>query len=128
MHGDWTAASGYQLGLQLAARPGVDAIFVANDQMAIGLSRALYERGIGVPTDVLVAGFDDIPESAYLTPPLTTVRQNFGAVGQHAVDLLVASLTGDPVAESVVVPAELVVRESSIRPSRGPSPRGWTPA
>src|ERR1019366_3185380 len=63
LRGDWSARSGYELGLQLAPMPGVTAVFCGNDQMALGLLRALSERSIRVPRDVSVVGFDDIPES-----------------------------------------------------------------
>src|SRR4051812_35643518 len=61
--GDWSATSGYQLGHRLAERADVTAIFVANDQMALGVLRALHEAGRAIPGDVSVVGFDDIPEA-----------------------------------------------------------------
>ncbi len=64
------------------------AVFVANDQMALGLLRAMHERGRRVPEEVSVVGFDDIPEAPYFLPPLTTVRQDFDQVGSHGVRLL----------------------------------------
>ena len=64
------------------------AVFVANDQMALGLLRALHEAGRSVPGDVSVVGFDDIPEAAYFTPPLTTVRQDFIELGRQSFHLL----------------------------------------
>ena len=66
--GDWSPRSGYELGRRLAADPDVTAVFVANDQMALGLLRALHERGRQIPGDVSVVGFDDIPEAQYFTP------------------------------------------------------------
>ena len=63
-------------------------MFVANDQMALGLLRALHEAGRAVPGDVSVVGFDDMPEAAYFTPPLTTVRQDFLEVGRRSLHLL----------------------------------------
>ena len=88
LSGDWTARSGYQAGRVLARAPEATAIFVANDQMALGVLLALQERHRRVPEDVSVAGFDDIPESAYFTPPLTTVRQDFHKVGRASMRLL----------------------------------------
>ncbi|MGW2153834.1 LacI family DNA-binding transcriptional regulator [Nonomuraea sp. NPDC001699] len=119
LRGDWSARSGYQLGRRLAENPDVTAVFVANDQMALGVLRALREAGRRVPEDVSVAGFDDIPESAYFWPPLTTVRQDFGEVGRHAFHLLLDFMAGhEPEARRLVEP-ELVVRESTgARPSR----------
>ena len=81
MYGDWSAASGHRLGTELDIEPGV-AVFVGNDQMSIGLLSALRERGLRVPEDVSVIGFDDIPEAGYLFPPLTTVRQDFDTLGE----------------------------------------------
>ena len=86
--GDWTPASGYAAGRVLAEQQDVTAVFVANDHMAIGVLRAFSEAGRRVPADVSVVGFDDIPESGFLIPPLTTVRQDFNAVGRLAIDTL----------------------------------------
>ena len=94
VQGDWTAASGYEAGRVLADRREVTAVFAANDQMAIGVLRALSEAGRTVPADVSVVGFDDIPEAAYLIPPLTTVRQDFAAVGQLAISVLRQAIEG----------------------------------
>ncbi|MBF8191227.1 LacI family DNA-binding transcriptional regulator [Nonomuraea sp. K274] len=113
LRGDWSSRSGYQLGRRLAGEPGVTAVFVANDQMALGVLRALREAGRRVPEDVSVAGFDDIPESAYFWPPLTTVRQDFGQVGSYAFHLLLDRMAGvEPEARRLIEP-ELVVREST---------------
>ena len=74
--GDWSPASGYRVGLQLAGDLEVTAIFVANDQMALGVLRALHERGREIPREVSIVGFDDIPEAAYFAPPLTTAAHD----------------------------------------------------
>ena len=116
--GDWSAASGYEAGLEIAARDDVSAVFCANDQMALGLLRALSEAGRGVPSGprgVSVVGFDDIPEAAYLIPPLTTVRQDFQAVGQRAIEILRAAIGHVPAPERLIG-AELVVRASTAAP------------
>ncbi|SFD99803.1 transcriptional regulator, LacI family [Actinopolyspora alba] len=115
LRGDWTPASGYANGQLLAERGDVRAVFVANDQMALGVLRAFHERGLRIPDDVLVAGFDDSPDSAFFTPPLTTVRQNFDAVGRHGMELLLQRID-DPTqaATSAVVPPELVTRQSTL--------------
>ncbi|TMR07722.1 LacI family DNA-binding transcriptional regulator [Nonomuraea turkmeniaca] len=113
LRGDWSSRSGYQLGRELAQDPGVTAVFVANDQMALGVLRALGEAGRRVPEDVSVAGFDDIPEAAYFWPPLTTVRQDFQEVGRHAFHLLLGQMAGaEPDTRRLVEP-ELIVREST---------------
>ncbi len=116
LRGDWSAASGYALGRRLAAEDSVSAVFAANDQMALGVLRALHEAGRRVPEDVAVVGFDDIPEAAYLPVPLTTVRQDFEQVGQRCVGLLVDRLDSpeQPPARFLVEP-ELVVRASTVR-------------
>jgi DNA-binding LacI/PurR family transcriptional regulator len=113
--GDWSAKSGYQAGLELAATSGATAVFCANDQMALGLLRALSESGKSVPGDVSVVGFDDIPEAAYLIPPLTTVRQDFTAVGHRAIEILQAAIAGE-VGPARLISPELVVRASSTSP------------
>ncbi|HWG63957.1 MAG TPA: LacI family DNA-binding transcriptional regulator [Streptosporangiaceae bacterium] len=87
--GDWSSASGYQIGQRIAADTEVSAVFCANDHMALGMLRALAEGGRRVPEDISVVGFDDIPESAYFLPPLTTVRQDFGELGSRALAALV---------------------------------------
>ena len=75
IRGDWSAESGYRAGLELAAAGNVTAVFVANDQMALGALRAFSEAGMRVPEDISVVGYDDQPEAAYLIPPLTTVTR-----------------------------------------------------
>ena len=85
LHGDWSSESGYAAGLRLADRPDCTAVFTANDQMALGLLRAFHERGVRVPEDISVVGFDDIPDAAYFVPPLTTVHQDFADVGRRCV-------------------------------------------
>jgi DNA-binding LacI/PurR family transcriptional regulator len=114
LSGDWSARSGYQAGQVLAQIPSARAIFVANDHMALGVLLALHERGRRVPEDVAVVGFDDTPEAAYFTPPLTTVRQDFGGVGRAAVQIIVEQLatrTAKP--ERVVIAPELICRRST---------------
>ncbi|NBE94551.1 LacI family DNA-binding transcriptional regulator [Nonomuraea sp. KC401] len=113
VRGDWSARSGYRLGRGLAQEPEVTAVFVGNDQMALGVLRALREAGRRVPEDVSVAGFDDIPESAYYWPPLTTVRQDFGEVGRLAFHMLLDRMAGADTDGRRLVEPELVVREST---------------
>jgi DNA-binding LacI/PurR family transcriptional regulator len=113
LRGDWTPRSGYELGHELLQLPDVTAVFVANDQMALGLFRKLHEAGRQVPRDLSVVGFDDIPESAYFTPPLTTVRQDFPELGRRCLRILLARVEGNFGPSRVVVPTELVVRSST---------------
>jgi DNA-binding LacI/PurR family transcriptional regulator len=115
--GDWSSASGYELGSQLAADPEVTAIFCGNDPMALGVMRALAERGLRVPDDVSIVGFDDVPEAGYYLPPLTTVRQDFGEVGRQALSTLVDRMSGAITAgPRVRVAPQLIVRASAAGP------------
>ncbi len=115
--GDWSAASGYQLGGQLAAEPALTAIICANDTKALGVNPALTERGLRVPDDVSVVGFDDVPEAGFFRPPLTTVRQDFGEVGRQALSTLVDRMVGViPAGPRVQVAPELIVRASAAGP------------
>jgi LacI family transcriptional regulator len=113
--GDFTEESGYQAGKQIAAmstRP--DAVFAANDSMAIGCLFALREAGLNVPADIALAGFDDIPIARFVNPPLTTVRVRIAELGELALRRLVHAI-GHPdhrAEPAHVVPCELVVRES----------------
>jgi DNA-binding LacI/PurR family transcriptional regulator len=113
LRGSWTACSGYEAGIRLARRRDVEAVFAGNDQMALGLLRAFHEAGIRVPGDVLVAGFDDVPEAAYYTPPLTTVRQDFATVGRRSIELLLRQVGGRREEQEAVVAPQLIVRLSS---------------
>ncbi|MFJ9152333.1 LacI family DNA-binding transcriptional regulator [Streptomyces sp. NPDC102270] len=125
VEGDWSAASGYRAGQELAEDSDVTAVFAANDDMAIGLIRALTEAGRRVPEDVSVVGFDDIPVAAYVTPPLTTVRQPFDAVAQEGLKRLVHAIENpdaDPLPASDP-PIDLIIRSST-----APPPSRTTPA
>lgn len=117
--GDWSARSGYEIGLRIATRPEVTAVFCANDSMALGFLRAAAERGRDLPEDLSVVGFDDVPEAAYFWPPLTTVRQDFGALGAQALQLLLDQiLAGGEVQPVPPIVPELVARFSSAPPRR----------
>jgi DNA-binding LacI/PurR family transcriptional regulator len=112
--GDWSAKSGYEAGAILARMPDVTAVFAANDQMALGVMRAFAERGRRIPEDVSVVGYDDIPEAAYFTPPLTTVRQDFTRVGENALRLMIDEIAGEQTSSAkVVIESVLVLREST---------------
>ncbi|HUY47961.1 MAG TPA: LacI family DNA-binding transcriptional regulator [Streptosporangiaceae bacterium] len=116
--GDWSSASGYELGHQIARDDSVTAVLCANDHMALGLIRALSEHGRRVPDDVSVVGFDDIPEAGYFLPPLTTVRQDFGELGRRALDTLVGLIFGQTAAGSAEPVAPQFTVRSSTRPPR----------
>ncbi|MBI5961566.1 MAG: LacI family DNA-binding transcriptional regulator [Chloroflexi bacterium] len=120
--GDWTAASGFEMFYRLVDQnPNLDAVFVSNDQMALGVLKAAHRLGWRVPADLAVVGFDDIPEAAYFLPSLTTVRHDLKGVGTQAVILLEqmmsAQQTGEtPDAQSRLITPELIVRDSSLFP------------
>ncbi|WP_432548745.1 LacI family DNA-binding transcriptional regulator [Kineococcus sp. SYSU DK004] len=111
VRGDWTAASGYLAALRLL-EDGATAVFAANDHMALGVVRAVTEAGGTVPGDVSVVGFDDMPDAAYLTPPLTTVHKDFAEVGRRCVEVLLGRLSDRLVHPEAVSP-RLVVRAST---------------
>ncbi|MCC9689933.1 LacI family DNA-binding transcriptional regulator [Streptomyces sp. MNU103] len=117
VRGDWSAESGYRAGLELAAREDCTAVFAANDQMALGLLRALHEYGRRVPEDVSVVGFDDIPEASSFLPPLTTLHQDFAEVGRLCVRAVLRKMRQEgPERGTTLVPARLVLRESTAPP------------
>ena len=117
--GDWSPRAGYDLGRQLTGDRSITAIFVANDQMALGVLRAMQEAGREVPAQLSVVGFDDIPEAPYFSPPLTTVRQDFDEMGSRSVRLLLRMLeTGQAQAVGADVQPRLIVRASTAAPPR----------
>lgn len=120
--GDWSPLSGFRIGQQLAGHalrhggstPPLSAVFVANDQMALGVLRAFREAGVRTPADVAVAGFDDIPEAEFFPPPLTTIRQDFGAIGRAGITLLLDRIEGRVIADThLTVAPHLIVRAST---------------
>jgi DNA-binding LacI/PurR family transcriptional regulator len=117
--GDWSARSGYEIGHLVAADPDVTALFCANDEMAIGVVRALHEHGRRVPDDISIVGFDDIMVSEFLWPPLTTVRQDFRRIGAELVRLVVEQIgaNGRATPHRVLVPTTLVVRGTTSAPA-----------
>ncbi|HVV98541.1 MAG TPA: LacI family DNA-binding transcriptional regulator [Rhodanobacteraceae bacterium] len=119
--GDFGEASGYRAGLDLLAhseRP--DAIFAANDMMALGCLFALTEHGLRVPDDIALAGFDDVPIARFASPPLTTVRVRIADLGRRAFERLVARIDGDPDEARIneQLACELVVRQSTGKSTR----------
>lgn len=117
--GDWSAGSGYAIGRRLAARRSATALFVGNDQMALGILRAFAEAGVSVPDDVSIVGFDDQPESGYFSPPLTTVRQDFEELGRRCLDVMLKEIEAGAGVSSTVVTPELVPRSSTAPPAAG---------
>ncbi|MGD2076942.1 MAG: LacI family DNA-binding transcriptional regulator [Chloroflexota bacterium] len=122
VYGSWEAASG-EAGLnQLREqRPDVEAIFVSNDQMALGVMQTARKCGLRIPQDLAIVGFDDIPEAAYFWPPLTTVSQPLYDVGRSSVAeltrMIEISHQGITTAESktIMLQPELIVRQSSTK-------------
>lgn len=120
IEGDWAAGRGFEVGLALADGELPTAVFAANDQLALGLLHAFAERGVRVPQDVSVVGFDSVDGSDHFTPPLTTVRPDFGALGRHCLEVLRAAIAGEQVVTEAIAPS-LVVRASTAAPrSDGP--------
>lgn len=120
--GNWSSASGLKGAERLLEQyPEMDSIFVGNDQMALGVIQFASQRGLRVPQDLGIVGFDDISESAYFCPPLTTVQQDQYAVGKVAVEETIKLINmiwrGSEQIEpiSIILPPTLVVRQSSIR-------------
>jgi len=116
--GDWSPLWAYRTGLRLVREGVPEAIFAASDHTALGLIRAFVENGIRVPEDVSVVGFDDIEGCEVFLPPLTTVRQDFAALGQASIAVLLGSIDGVEV-DRTPIPPTLVVRSSTARRPTG---------
>ena len=117
VEGDWQIETGHAIGSSFDLAQ-VTAVFCANDGLALGLLKACRERGIGVPEDLSVVGFDDVPEAAYFAPPLTTIRQDFDRMGKQAIRVLLAELAGEQPADNPLLRLHLVTRDSTAPPSR----------
>ena len=118
IRGDWSAASGHRAGKLLAENPNVTAIYVANDQMSLGLIEALNECGKEIPNDISIVGFDDIPEAAFFRPPLTTVKLDFEEVGRCCVEQLLRMINGEELPLVPLLDPVLRVRRSTAPPRR----------
>ena len=123
VEGNWSSASGSQAIEKLVATyPEMDAIFVANDQMALGVLQYACRHGLRVPENLGVIGFDNIPEAAYFWPPLSTIQQDQFNVGKVAVEevikIIESGWQGEERIEpkSIMLTPTLVVRQSSLRP------------
>lgn len=118
LKGGWVAESGYDAGLALAGRRDVTAVLCGNDDIALGLIRAMRESGRSVPGDVSVIGFDDVPYARFAFPALTTVRQDFKALGKVCFARLLETVDAAPPARHTKAPkAELIIRETAGRPA-----------
>ena len=116
---DHARRGGASLEPLLAA--GATAVFCYNDTTAIGLLAACHKRGLCVPDNLSIIGFDDIDMAAYAMPPLTTLRQPRFELGQRAMDMMLALLDGQE-PENQIVPTELVVRQTAARLVAGKNP------
>jgi DNA-binding LacI/PurR family transcriptional regulator len=118
----WTPRSGYEAGRVLAADAEVTAVLCGNDDLALGVMRALHAAGRAIPGDVSVVGFDDTPVAEFLTPPLTTVRLDFAGLGRACFALLLALMERkDALPHARRPEPELIIRESA---GRSQLPRG----
>ena len=115
VEGNWSAQSGYDMFMALinkGERP--TAVFAQNDHIAVGVIKAAKEIGLAVPEELSVIGIDDIPLASFITPSLTTMRQDFAAIGQEAVKLLMQAIRQpDAPKQNHVLPAELILRDST---------------
>lgn len=118
MPGSWAPESGYRAGLAYRPEWGATAVFAANDQMALGFLHAMAERGIAVPDDVSVMGFDDFPEARFLLPPLTSVRDDFEQEGRYSAACLIADIEGTPRPDPPTNAVVLRARQSTAAPPR----------
>lgn len=113
--GDWSSASGYAAGQEIAALPEVTAVVAANDTMAMGVIRALHEHGITVPDQISVFGWDDMAEAKYFIPSISSVNMDVEALGARSMGELIARIRGGQPTDDglTLAPMELVFREST---------------
>jgi LacI family transcriptional regulator len=120
--GDFSEPSGYDAMRTLLDR-GLDGVFVASDTMALGALRAIRERGLDVPSDVALVGFDGFTASQNSVPPLTTIQQPVGDTAARAVETLTGLISGELTAPtSMVLPVQLVVRATTSLHTEGAGP------
>ncbi|MCL4265380.1 MAG: LacI family transcriptional regulator [Anaerolineae bacterium] len=112
--GTFDPDSGYA-GMQqlLALSPRPTAVFAASDAMAIGAMQAIQEAGLTIPGDIVLVGFDDLPQAAHTTPPLTTVQQPTARLGEIAAELLLAQVTAVPAPPHIILQPHLIIRDST---------------
>jgi LacI family transcriptional regulator len=118
IEGSWSSASGFRAGMELPLDAGVTAVVAANDQMALGMLRALAQRGVSVPEDMSVTGFDDTPESAYFQPPLTSVRINSEQQCRTLMNRLLTTIDKSHAVQEETVDAPLLEQRESTAPPR----------
>ena len=114
IQGDWSIETGYRAGSELAQRKDLPtAIFTSNDHLALGVLKAFAENKIKVPHDVSIIGFDNIPESGYFSPALSTIHQNFDELGKIAIDRMLLQLKDPTSHQAISIPPQLILREST---------------
>lgn len=124
VEGNWSSRSGELAAQQLLAQcPDLEAVFVANDQMALSLAHVAARQGRTIPGDLAVVGFDNLPESAYFHPPLTTVHQDLHRLGCRAVETVVGLIEAESTldrlpatSQAILIEPELIVRQSTLAP------------
>lgn len=110
--GDWSEISGYQYAQSIYPKLP-ESVFVANDQMSLGILRFFWEKGVKVPQDIAIVGFDDIPSASFYCPSLTTIQQPFSQLGINAVQMLLGRLDGQTASRMIISPT-LIIRDSSV--------------
>lgn len=116
---DWSIEKGYEVGKVIASRKKrPTAIFTANDHLAVGVLKALNEAEISVPRDMSLIGFDDIPEAKYMTPALSTVKQNFDELGKLSIQKMMSQLKETSKPEAINIDATLIIRDSTQKIAR----------
>lgn len=122
VEGNWSAASGAQAAEKLFDQyPDMDSIFVANDQMALSVMQSIRQKGLRIPQDIGIVGFDNLDESAYFSPALTTIQQDQHDIAKLAVEEITKIIEAgwrelekvEP--RTIILPPTLVVRQSSLR-------------
>ena len=117
--GDWQLKTGYRIGKELDIdSKDITALFITNDRMSIGFLHAMRERGIDVPKRLSVIGFDDLEETGYTSPPLTTLRQDFKELGKRAMNLLLSEIAGTSTKKLERLVPELILRSSTGAPPK----------
>ena len=110
--------TGFKIGSELdLAQKKITAVFLANDRMAMGFLHAMRLRSISVPEQISVVGFDDMEEAKYCWPPLTSVKQDFKALGDRAMQLLLQQLQGSKLSEPDQLVPDLIIRQSTAKPA-----------
>jgi DNA-binding LacI/PurR family transcriptional regulator len=112
---EWTPEAGYRAMQALLTDEVPTAIFAANDQIALGVYRAIQEAGLRIPAEISVVGFDDIPEAAMYPPPLTSIAQDWNALGRRALQTAL-EFRADSAPEAATLPTRLVTRASTAQP------------